>query len=323
MSAINQTRAELLRDSGLASVWNMLEDRKKGGAEHLVDTLLSQVDARASGGRRRSEILVEITQRETVRLERLLQGEFMIPPAEPRDLRRESLERFQASLMSATMPEQDGKPAYLPEIQMRRLNLALRDLLNIDYRDLEILPTANAGITPDFIRQQYHGWIRKQTARWRDGAKVPSDPRGARPEWTLIGLTSPALVESSLTGIIESIPAEEIAEIARWLKEDVRAAHQDGVHISRRDNHLPFLAVRMANALVGPPARAEMDDETKPPSYSVFMEQFLSVRLPELINARTGKLEKVDVPGTQELRDLCRAFEIILADKDSQELSPG
>ncbi len=308
---VQKEREDLLRDPGLKSLRNMLEDRKKGGAEFLVTTLASQADRRAGGGINRGQILSEITQRETERLERLLQGEFMIPPSEPRDLRRESLERFQASLSSAVQPERDGEKALLPEAEMRRLNLALRDLLNVDYRDLDILPTTNAAITPDFIRQQYHGWVRKQTARWREGAKTPADPRGARPEWTLLGLTSPALVEASLTGLVESISPEELMEIARWVKEDAGAGHQDWFHIAPRGNHLPFLAVRMANALVGQPGRVELDEETKAPSYSIFLEPFLSLRLPELIDGPARMMVKVDVPGTQELRDLCHRFNVV------------
>lgn len=318
VDAIKARRAELTGDAGLESIWNMLEDRRKGGAESLINTLLGQLDARASGGRTRAGILAEIKQREAARLERLLQGEFMIPPAEPRDLRRESLERFQTALTTAVTREGQGLAALAPEPEMRRINLALRDLLNVDYRDLDILPTANSGITPDFIRQQFHGWVRKQAARWRDGAKSPAEARGPRPEWTVLGLTSPAFVEAVLTALVESLHADEFTEIARWLREDVRAAHQDGIHGGRRDNHVPYLATRMANALIGPPARAEVDEENKPMSYAIFVEPFLQNRLPELINAPTRMMVKVDVPGTQELRDLCATFNVLPGSADNQ-----
>ena len=297
-------QGELPSDSGLKTLQVMLEDREQGGAAYLLTLLCAQLDELAEGSQlNRAKILEETRQREAARLEQLLQGEFIFPPPEPRDIRRENLRRFQANLEQATTRTSGGRTQLLTEEGMRPVNQALRELLNVDYSVLELLPI-NRNINQEFILRQYQNWIRKQAGRWQG---VGVSGAGAPPYWDLLGLTSQVMVEMYLNSLVESITPAQMEETARWLREDVRASREEGTGASRRNDHRRFLAVKMSNLLVGNHP-TDYDGASKPPSYAVLVEPFLTKQLPRLLNASVQFLVQVDVAGTKELESLCARY---------------
>ena len=339
MKWAEENAAKIAADPGVQTLKVMLEDRQTGGAAFLFGMLCDQLAELSKKGQlNRQTILQDHKQQETRELEDLLKGEFMFPPTEPHDIRRETLEKMLRNLVQSVVRQRDGcpveieklptnvaglqgvlqqasmlreddkaskQPVCAPESEMRKLNYALREFLNINYADLEILPTENQRITEGFILKQYQGWIAKQAARWRQSAGPSADNPGAPPDWSLLGVTSPALAEAYLTSLVESIKPQMV-EMARWLREEVRAGC-DGLQAKGRSHHLPFLAVRMANALLG--EHGVDYDESKPPSYAVLVEPFLRYQLPLLINAPVKSVVQVQVPGTQELEALCDRYQ--------------
>jgi len=304
---LEQQGDKLYSDPGLQTLKIMLEDRDKGGAADLMKRLCGQLDELCKGTQlNRAKILEENKQREAARLERLLKGEFIFPPPEPRDIRRENLQRFRDHLEQATTRKKGYRMELLTEEEMRPVNLALRELLNVDYAVLELLPTDNHSLNETFIFSQYQAWIRKQVARWRP---PDSTELSHSSSWNLLGLTSPALVEMYLNSLVESISPKQWEEMARWLREDVRAGYEGAVGTLRRNDHRPFLAVKMSNLLVGDHA-VDYDGESKPASYAAVIEPFLRQQLPALINAPVHALVQVDVPGTKELEALCDQFQV-------------
>ncbi|MGA3181031.1 MAG: hypothetical protein ABSF38_11860 [Verrucomicrobiota bacterium] len=302
-----QQREKVFSDPGLQTLKIMLEDRDKGGAADLLKLLCAQLDELAGGAQlNRAKILEESKEREAASVERLLQGEFIFPPPEPRDIRRENLLRFRDNLEQAVTRKKGRAVELLTEEEMRPVNLALRELLNVDYAVLELLPTFNHSLNEAFILRQYQAWIRKQAARWR-GLDItePSQPSS----WNLLGLTSPVLVEVCLNSLVESVTVQQREEAARWLREDVRAGHEGAVGQMRRNDHRPFLAVRMSNLLVGDHV-VDYDGESKPASYAAVIEPFLRHQLPALINSPVQALVQVNVPGTKELEELCDEYQI-------------
>ena len=328
-----ENAAILAADPGVQTLKAMLEDRETGGAACLFRQLGDQLAELSKKGQlNRLKILEDRKWAETNALQELLQGEFVFPPAEPHDIRRENLQRLLRNLVQ-TAVRRKGEPiehlpdnvpgllgvleqaslrpdrdqvGYLPESRMRRLNHALREFLNVNYTDLEILPTENHEITEYFLVKQYQGWIKKQASRWRPSPGTAAPASGGPPDWSLLGVTSPALAEAFLTSLVESIKPQ-MPEMARWLREDVRAG-KDRPHAKGQSHHLPFLAVQMSNALVG---EHSVDyDEAKPPSYMVLVEPFLRYRLPNLINASIDSIVHVQVPGTDELVALCDRYQV-------------
>ena len=299
-------------DARLDSLKVMLEDKETGGSTRLLELFHSQLEQMASGPQlNRGKVLEELKSRESQRLESALTSHNMFPDPVAKDVRGERLKKFAVDLKQATerkdavKSKDAGRSALLSEEEMRQVNLALRELLNVDYCMLEILPTSNESITEEFVYKQYQNWIRKQAARWTAGSAAVAAGRSTPPYWNLLGLNSPILVEIVLTAMVDSISVEERKEIARWLREDVRAGQR--VPGSRQRDQRSLLAVKLSNTLAG---RSYPDySPEKPPSYSMLVEPFLRERLPQLIQVK-GKKEAVVVPGTEELRAVCAKYDI-------------
>jgi hypothetical protein len=295
-----------------ASFESMLHDHQTGGAAFLCRLLCQQLEQLfTSDQRNRKAILEEVARTQTEALERLLQSEFMLPPPEQRDYRKEHLKRFHEGMRRSLGLDPRKARTVGPEreTEMRRLNYALRELLNVDYTDLETLPSAPHEITDDFIATQFRTWIRKQSSRWNPGN---GSHAGSGPQWHLLGIGSSGQVEAYLTSMTESL-RPQMKEAAEWLRE-VRA-EQDDPHRARRVNYLPFLAVRMSNLLVGEPNAGFEDDAA--PSYQVLIKPFVEQQLPHLIEAPVGPKAAVPVPGTAELRELCTLYGVALNGSDS------
>jgi hypothetical protein len=273
-----------------------------------LELLCGQLNELSRGAQlNRAKILEESCQREAARLERLLQGEYIFPPPEQRDVRRESLERLRKNLEEATTCRTGGRVELLTEDGMRPVNLALRELLNVDHTDVT-LPTANHSINEAFVLQQYRAWIRKQAARWR----MPETGEPNASSWNLLGMTSPALVELYLNSLVDSLTLEQREEVAQWLRQDVRVGGQGALGTARHHDHRPFMAVKMSNLLVGAHA-VDYDPEAspaKPASYAAVIEPFLKEQLPALIRAPVRAMVQVAVPGTKELEGLCDQYQV-------------
>ena len=297
-------KAQFATPESRASFESMLDDHQTGGAAFLCRLLGQQLgQLLADGQRNRQSILEEVQRTQTEELQRLLQGEFMFPPPVPRDLRKEHLKRFKDGMEKVLRLDSSTERRGVGperETEMRRLNHALRQLLNVDYTDLEILPSASHEITEEFILAQYRTWIRKQTGRWS-----PEAAGSSAPEWHLLGIANSTQVEAYLTSMMESLKPQ-IKETAEWLRE-LRGEHDD-LHRIRRVNYLPFLALRMSNLLVGNPGSGYVKDLA--PSYQVLVKPFIEVQLPRLMDAPVGAKSLVPVPGTAELRKLCAVYDI-------------
>jgi hypothetical protein len=314
---LKQQGTRLHGDADLMTLKDMLEDQDKGGSLYLLDLLCLQLDRlvqEKSEGKQlnRATILVETLQRETARLERLLQGDFMFPPPETKDARRENLQKFKHNLERATILRNGSQPEFAPEEKMRRVNLALRELLNVPYTDLEMLPTFKHSINEALVLRQFQSWSAKQAARW--GSEADESETNRSQSWKLLGFTGPAMVENTLDYLALSLTSDQREEVAKWLREDVRAG-REGIHgSSRRHDPRPFLAIKMSNLIMGGSV-VEYDSEveaSKPPSYAAVIEPFLEHLQTNLIPASVKLKEKVAVPGTVELQGLCETFQVEL-----------
>jgi hypothetical protein len=233
----------------------------------------------------------------------------LFPPARAIDVRRQNLERLRVGILDAVK----GKP----ERQVREVNHALRELLEVNYQVLLTPPTDSTEIDRLFIARQFRQWLESQTARFDQWER--SGRRGG-PDWALLSLTTRESLVESLDALRASIE-HRYDDLARWLG---RVAGQAAtVNSDLRNTQLRrHLAVRMANELVfrrggdGEPADedAETDSEeaVSPPigreclTYRAFLRPFVEGQLSALIALRVDPLLRPEnIPGDRELVDLC------------------
>jgi hypothetical protein len=291
----------------------MVKDRVTGGASFFFATITKQLEAARSNPatNRLAFLEAKIGALETD-LADLLKAPKLFPPAKVVDVRREHLERFRKTLLAAV----PGKS----EREMREINHALRELLDVNYQVLLAPPTDGTGIDRQFISRQYRQWIEGQMARFdqweRSGGR-------SRPDWGALGFDRRETFNEFLDALRLSVE-NRFAELAGWL---ARLAGQTvTTNTDLRNTQLRrHLAVRMANELVFSRAgdlefpdadEAAEDDERLAPlagrdclNYRAFIRPFVEGQLAALINLRLDPLRRPDnLPGDAELVALCDRY---------------
>jgi hypothetical protein len=293
----------------------MVSDRVTGGASYFFAAIKKQLDAARSNPatNRLSFLEARVGALETD-LADLLRAPKLFPPAQVVDVRRETLERFRQGLLESIK----GKS----EKQMREINFALRELLDVPYQVLHTPPADEAEINRQFILRQFRQWAESQLARfdlWKRSG------RRSRPDWGLLGLTTREAFRECLDALRASV--EDRADgLARWLAKLVvqsQAANTDLRNTQLRRH----LAVRMANELVyrhiadlefADEEDAPADEDTfSPPigrecrTYRAFIRPFLEGQLAAFLALRIDPTKRPDdLPGDGDLAALCDRYNL-------------
>ncbi|MBN1404610.1 MAG: hypothetical protein JW942_09115 [Opitutales bacterium] len=282
----------------------MICDLDTGGAEFFFNTLREQLEkARENSSLNRISRLRARNEEISASLQTLFRQHDIYPNPKPRDTRREQLDAFMDRL-EALAGEAEPK-------QMQAINLALRNLLNVDFETLEQVPFERNRIGQDHIRQQFQQWINAQVARCApDGAGL----RDMDPDWRCLGIESPDKMREVLEAIAKSV-APDLEDCAHWLSR--LASYNTGTG-NAADLRRP-LAIRMANLISFGSAGAhtctnpdEMRDPDKAPSHEkaafvYFVEPALK-RLRALARRDVIPVKRPDQAGDAELVELCARY---------------
>ena len=157
----------------------MVVDKVTGGTNFLFSQLANQVDQSQRDSRFNRKAILERKQKEAVALLLDLLGNGNIFP-QPREInmREIFLEKLLSDLTSAIQ----GKN----ERQMREINYVLREFLDINPNNLEIIPADDFEITEAFIKSQFDKWVNTQTDRFKEW-KAGGEKSG--PNWKTLQLT--------------------------------------------------------------------------------------------------------------------------------------
>lgn len=292
----------------------MARDKETGGTDFFFATLRRQLEAaRANPATNRLALLEGRAAALETEIMDLLRAPRLFPAAKVVDVRRQNLERLRAGIAEAVK----GKP----ERQMRELNHALRELLDINYQVLLAPPSDPAEIDRPFIGRQFRQWVDSQVARfdgWERGG------RRSGPDWTLLGLTTREAVNDSLDALRTSVE-HRYGDMAQWMSRLVGECGRAGSDL-RNTQLRRHLAVRMGNELVSGRGGAEDlpddepeggDDPQSPPigreclTYRAFIRPFVEEQLGALIALRLDPmLRPEDVPGDRELGELCDQYHL-------------
>lgn len=297
------------RDVSQTSFRMMAEDQQTGGTDFFFDQLRMQVKPGGTGTKfNRQEILRARRADGEQRVSALLLGNKLFLPPKNRDIRVEHLTKLEEELIARVQGRR--------EEEMRAINYALREFVDINFTNLNMVPSDRNAIHEKFIQDQYQKWIASQVERYRAWVK---GGRKTRPDWAAVGITSEALLRDYLEAMTVSVLKEIRDEMVPWLRRMVK---------SRRritDDLRPYLAVKMANALVyggvgiptfddssgeGELEGSESDHVEEPlgeacPSYQTFVAPFIE-QVRKLRDRDAEKLERPEnIPGAAELKEVC------------------
>ena len=296
------------------SYLDMSRDLATGGAGYFFTTIKKQLEtARANPESNRLSILEARVGALETGITDLLSAPKLFPPVKIVDIRREHLERFRAGLLESLK----GKP----EKQVRELNHALREFLDVPYQVLLTPPGDEGEINRQFIARQYRQWIDSQLGRFDQWERAG---RKARPDWSLLGLTTREAFGDTLDALRASVDAK-LDEIAVWLAKLVvqsKSANSDFRNTQLRRH----LAVRMANEIVSSQLtefsavaeepEPEGDEALSPPigreciTYRSFIRPFVEGQLAAFISLQLDPIKRPDQPGDQELAALCGRYNL-------------
>jgi hypothetical protein len=243
----------------------------------------------------------------------LLKAPRLFPPVRMIDVRRQNLEQLRAGILDSVK----GRS----ERQMREINHALRELLDVNYQVL-LTPPADAGeIDRSFVGRQFRQWIDGQVGRFDQWER---SGRRAGPDWSLLGLGTREAVAESLDALRASVEPR-FDDVARWLGRIMAQgsrANSDLRHTQLRRH----LAVRMGNELVsGPAGESEPaddgseggDEPLAPPigreclNYRAFVRPFVEGQLPALLALRLDPMARPEnLAGDKELIELCARYNL-------------
>ncbi|HEY3756719.1 MAG TPA: hypothetical protein VGL42_11270 [Opitutaceae bacterium] len=288
----------------------MARDKETGGTDFFFATLRRQLEsARANPATNRLALLEARAAGLETEISDLLKMPRLFPAAKVVDVRRLNLERLKLGIAEAAK----GKP----ERQMREINHALRELLDVNYQILLTPPADPAEVDRPFIGRQFRQWVDSQVSRFDQWER---SGRRAGPDWTLLGLTTREAVNDSLDALRTSVE-HRYGDMAHWMS---RVVGQCGrVSSDLRNTQLRrHLAVRMGNELVsGRGGSDDLPDEetdaggeepSAPPigreclTYRAFIRPFVEEQLTALIALRLDPMMRPEnIPGDQELGELC------------------
>jgi len=286
----------------------MARDKATGGTAFFFASIRRQLEAaRANPATNRLALLEAKLGAWEAEVADLLKTPRLFPPVKLIDARRQNLERLRSGILEAAKGQ--------PERQMREINHALRELLDVNYQILLTPPADPSEIDRSFVGHQFRQWADSQVGRFDQWER---SGRRAGPDWSLLGLGTREAVAESLDALRASVEPR-FGEVAHWLG---RLAGQGGRLASdSRQGHLRrHLAVRMGNELISGPAGdgeapddgPEGEEPIAPPigreclTYRAFVRPFVEGQLPALIALRLDPMARPEnLPGDKELLELC------------------
>lgn len=292
----------------------MVSDRVTGGTSFFFTVIKTQLEAaRSNQATNRLAILEAKIDTLATDLADLLKAPRLFPPVKVVDVRRETLDRFRQRLLESIK----GKP----EKQVREINWALREFLDVQYQVLHTPPADPSEIDRQFILRQYRQWAESQLARFDQWER---SGRRSRPDWSLLGLTTREAFRDCLDALRASVESRA-DELARWLAKLV--AQSQSANSDLRNTQLRrHLAVRMANELVSSHAadmemveeesRSEEDAFSGPIgreclTYRAFIRPFVEGQLAAFLSLRIDPTKRPDdLPGDKELAALCDRYNL-------------
>lgn len=315
ITASPEFQRQFSHPDSLQSFEEMARDKETGGTDFFFATLKRQLEsARANPATNRLALLEARAAAFETEIVDLLKAPRLFPAAKVVDVRRQNLERLRTAILEAVK----GKP----ERQMRELNHALRELLDINYQVLLNPPSDPAEVDRPFIGRQFRQWVDSQVARFDSWER---SGRRNGPDWTLLGLGTREAVNDSLDALRASVEHRH-GDMARWMSRIVGQCGR--VSSDLRNSQLRrHLAVRMGNELVsgrgGAEDAAEDDPDTggeeplSPPigreclTYRAFMRPFVEEQLQALIALRLDPMMRPEnIPGDKELGELCDQYHL-------------
>jgi len=287
----------------------MARDEATGGTSYFFVTIKKQLEAARSNpaSNRISIMEARIGTLETGLID-LLSAPKLFPPVKVVDVRKEQLERFRNGFIEAIK----GKS----EKQMREINQALREFLDVPYQVLLTPPADEAEVNRPFVARQFRQWIDAQVGRFDQWDR---NGRKGRPDWALLGLTTRESFNDTLEALRASVEPR-LDDIATWLSRLVVQSKQANSDL-RNTQLRRHLAVRMCNEIVSsntaelefPEMEAESGDEESisPPigreclNYHAFIRPFIEGQIAAFISMRLTPIKRPDQPGDPELSALC------------------
>ncbi|HEY0946258.1 MAG TPA: hypothetical protein VGD81_13355, partial [Opitutaceae bacterium] len=305
-------RMQFVGETSLRSFEEMIADRESGGTHFFFACLSRQIQGAVGENSPRLVLLRKKAANLLAQLGELMQQHELYPNPAPKDERRDHLLRFQAAL--------DQAVDRADERHMRRMNHALRVLLDIDFTDFLPVPRAAGEINVEHLRTQLQQWINSKAELLSTG----------RAEFAAIGCGERETLVATLTALAESIEPD-LESTALWLRrllQHARAA-PSGDEIDLRRH----LALRLSNHLVfgpaGPRVRTEEpfdqpateeDPEKLAPEpsgracryYRDFIAAFAGPdgQLQTLTHRQVIPITRPEQPGDAELLALSRSVDI-------------
>jgi hypothetical protein len=286
----------------------MIADKDTGGAEYFFKQVHKQIlSVRLNEKTNRIFRLKSRLRELQAEADTLFKQYEIFPNPRPKDTRREKLESFLAQL--------DAQLAQPAPGSMRKVNLSLRHLLDIDYDDLNAVPPVRARITQDFLAGQYQQWVTRQCTRCAEGG---AGAHSNDPDWRVLGIDSPEKMRDVLTSLVKSIAPDTdpaVTWTARMVEYNNASNGENTVDLRRP------LAIKMANLIcygkngahttVNPDAGTDSGHELDPEraSYIYFVEPTLK-RIRELAARQIIPIKRPDQAGDAELTALCQHYGI-------------
>lgn len=293
-------KQQFARNVSRTSFDSMLTDTLTGGAECFFVEARTQMEALRNRSDGRLPRIEEQMRKATRSLLDTLAWPDLVPQPKVRDTRRERLEGF-LSLIRGVADSAD------PD-SLRRLNLFLRELLNIRSADLPGIPESSS-VTPAFIERAYDTWVAGQTQRMEGHPQF-------RMEAQALEIAKADDLRLLLRALVDSLLPDH-NDIAVWLKMRLAAA-ASSAQLTR------LFAIRLGNTLVfGPkgPLTSREDAMTrlaepmpgelggaavKDPAYRYFIEPLIGAggRIETLAARDIKPRKRPDLPGDLEIRKI-------------------
>jgi hypothetical protein len=264
-------RKQFRSDVSRESFDTMIADRTTGGTEYFFIQLGRQVlGAGAGPDSARGRLLLEKMEACIAELVELMKRHEIMPDPKPKDVRREQLEAFRERLLASI--QEKG------ETEMRSVNHALRQLLNVVPTDLGSIPGDIMRIDAGYVREQFERWVSLQIDRFtRDGSAF----RGGDP-LALLNCQNREDLYNFLNSLIQSLEPD-YPNIAAWLVRLMRhlSANPDASVDTRR-----YLALKMGNMLAYGPAGPRVGEELDDPGAAEEDEEEGEARLGRTLKGR-------------------------------------
>lgn len=302
------------RFGGLESFQAMLTDKRTGGTWLLFEHLRRQLEEFQP---RKQTLLNDLSQRTSAAVANLLSLKNLFPEPKKVNVRRESILRFVERIrMIADQANEE---------EMLALNYLLRSLLDVRHSELRPIPEWEGEITFDFIREQYHKvWVNAQVERYT---------ANEGPQWDLLFNSKEELrdllhwlgisVEGEFPVLVKQF--RELAAFHLQLedeKHDLRPALARELGKLLRSSCVGFQTHTASGQLF----RFASIEESIRGDQCFYFENGVGDMLEQLVRLANTEISAEptrpeDIPGDQELLELCRRHADLDFIRDNPDLT--